>query len=151
MHSNLLSLAPRLARVLALATLVVSLGGCAAQRQFDVTGVVKYNGTPLAKPNGQIVFVGPNGAQVAAPIGQDGTYKAVKVTAGLNKVAVYYPNPAFTKPARPKGAPTPGERPPVAPLYLTPEGYSSTDTSNLSVQVDKGTTFNVDMTGPPIP
>jgi len=147
MYRNLLLMA----RVLSLAALVLCLGGCGGKPQFEVTGMVKYNGAPLAKPNGQIVFLGPDGAQVPAPIGQDGTYKAVKVSGGPNRVVVTYPNPAFKKAARPKGAPDPKGRPDTSPLYLTPEKYASADTSELSVDVKKGTTFNVDMTGPPIP
>src|SRR6516165_4414451 len=90
------------AGALAIAALALSLGGCKVKRQYDVTGQVKYNGATLAKPNGQIVFLGPDGRQVVASINEDGTYKAEKVTAGLNKVAVYYPNPNFKRAARPK-------------------------------------------------
>jgi len=140
-----------LVRAVAIAALAVGLGGCGGKSQFDVTGKVKYNGAPLAKPNGQIVFVGPDGAQVAAPIGPDGTYKATKVSAGLNRVAVYYPNPAFKKASRPKGAPNPGERPATTSPFLTPEKYAATDTSGLSTPVAKGTVYDADMTGPPIP
>jgi len=147
MHRNLLLLA----RGLALAALAISLGGCGGKPQFDVTGKVQYNGAPLAKPKGQIVFVGPDGAQVAAPIGLDGTYKATNVPAGLNRVAISYPNPAFTKPSRPKGLPGPNDRPVTSPLFLTPEKYAAVETSELSVEVKKGTVFNPEMTGPEIP
>jgi hypothetical protein len=142
-----------LARGLALAALVLCLGGCGTH-QFDMTGQVKYNGAVLAKPDGQIVFIGPDGSQVGAPIGLDGTYTAVKVTAGLNRVAVYYPNPAFVKKAkraRPvQGAPPPPTNQPLPAMFLTPESYASPDTSQLSIQVDQDTAFNVDLTGPPI-
>jgi hypothetical protein len=134
----------------ATAALALSLGGC-GKRQFAVTGKVTYNGKALAKPNGQIVFVGPDGHQAAAAIGEDGTYTATKVRPGLNQVAIYYPNPGYKRPSRPKGKPEPGERPAMAPLYLTPEPYASPDTSNLKVEVGKGTVFDVDMKGPEIP
>jgi len=147
MHRKLLLLARGLALAV-FATLAMSLAGC-GPTQTDVTGKVTYNGAPLAKPNGQIVFANSEGAQVGAPINEDGTYKAIKVTAGLNRVAVYYPNPAFKVVARPKGVPK--ERPTIAPMYLTPEKYSTVETSDLSVTVEKGTVFNVDMTGPAIP
>jgi hypothetical protein len=149
MHRNFFLLA----RGLATAALAVSLGGCGGKLQFDVTGQVKYNGAALAKPDGLIVFVGPDGSQVAAPIGPDGTYTATKVTAGLNRVAVYYSNPAFksAKPSRPKGAPTEMNRPTIPSTFLTPESYASPDTSKLSIQVEKGTVFNVDVTVPAIP
>jgi hypothetical protein len=142
-----------LARGLVLAALALSLGGC-GKRQYDVTGLVKYNGAPLAKPNGQIVFVGPDGSQAAAPIGPDGSYTASRVTAGMNRVAVYYSNPAFasTKQSRPRrGEAPPGEMPARPPAFLTPEHYASPDTSKLETKVEKGAVFNVDLTGPPIP
>jgi hypothetical protein len=146
MHRTLLLLA----RGLALGALAMSLGGCGGPRQLDVTGKVTYNGVPLAKPNGKIAFISPEGVQVGASINEDGTYTATKVTAGPNRVAVYYPNPAFHVASRPKGLPTAKDRPALIPMYLTPEKYSNVETSELSVTVDKGTVFNVDMTGPPI-
>jgi hypothetical protein len=140
-----------LARGLALAALALSLGGC-GKRQYDVTGKVTYNGAVLAKPNGQIVFVGPDGSQVAAEIGLDGTYKATKVTAGLNRVAVYYRNPSFKKMARPKGRVDPSKRPPTNnPQYLIPEAYASHETSKIEVEVTGVTDVNINLKGPEIP
>ena len=139
-----------LARGFAIAALAVGLGGCGAP-QFAVTGKVKYNGAPLAKPNGQIVFVGHDGTQVAASIGLDGTYKAAKVPAGLNRVAVYYPNPSFTKAARPKGPPTLKNRPTASSPFLTPDTYADVETSKLAIKVDKNVDFDADLTGPKIP
>lgn len=140
-----------LANGLALAALAMCLGGCGGGPvKVDVTGKVTYNGAPLAKPKGQIVFFGPEGGQVGASIGEDGTYTATKVTTGLNRVAVYYPNPEFKVVARPKHAVTQADRPVILPMFLTPKKYSDIETSELSVTVDKGTVFNVDMTGPPI-
>jgi hypothetical protein len=146
MHRNILLLA----RGLAIAALAMCLGGC-GKHQFEVTGKVTYNGAPLTKPNGQIVFVGPDGSQVAVPIGQDGAYKATKVTAGLNRVAIYYPNPDYKKSARSKGKPDPKSRPADSPMYLTPESYATPDTSQLQVEVAKATVSDFDMKGPPIP
>ncbi len=136
---------------LALAALATGLGGCDGKPKFVVTGAVTYNGATLDKPDGQIVFVGPDGTQVAAPIGQDGTYKAVDVPIGLNRVAVTYKNPAFAPVARPKGVPGPKDRPVPSSPSLIPEKYTSTETSKLSVEVKEGTVFNVEMTGPRIP
>jgi hypothetical protein len=131
---------------LAFVMLAVGVCGCGPQ-QFDTTGQVKYNKEVLAKPDGQIVFMAPDGSQVSAPIGLDGSYTA-KVTAGPNRVAVYYRNPAFKKPSRPKG---PDPKPPTpSPAFLTPEKYADVATSALSVEVKEGTVFNVEMTGPPI-
>jgi hypothetical protein len=127
----------------------MSLGGCGGKPTFDVTGKVTYNGKPLAKPNGKIVFVGPGGEQAAADIGQDGSYSASKVAAGQNKVAVFYSNPNFQKPTRPPpGSKTP---PKSSPAYLTPEDYASPETSKLTVEVKQGTTYNPELSGPAIP
>ena len=140
-----------LANGLALAALAMCLGGCGGGPvKVEVTGKVTYNGAPLAKPNGQIVFFSPDGGQVGATIGEDGTYTATKVTTGPNKVAVYYPNPDFKVVARPKHAPAAGDRPTILPQFLTPKKYSDIETSELSVTVEKGKVFNVEMTGPPI-
>lgn len=135
------------------AVLAVGMGGCGGPSQFDVSGQVKYNGVPLDKPDGKLVFVGPNGSQVAASIDRDGTYRASKVPAGLNRIAVYYPNPQSQHgkhlPSRSKK----GEPPPLpsaASPFLTPLRYASESTSDLSVQVGEGTVFNIDLTGPPI-
>lgn len=134
----------RLALVLALAC----AGGCGS-RQFDVSGKVTYNGSVFDKPDGQIIFVGPRGEQVAATINPDGTYRAAGVPAGTNRVAVYYPNPKTRGERIAKLKP--GQMPPAtAALYLTPAKYASPDTSELSVEVDKETAFDVNMSGPPI-
>jgi hypothetical protein len=145
MHRKLMLLA----RGFALAALAIGLGGC-GKPQFAVSGKVKYNGAPLAKPNGQIVFVGPEGTQVAAPIELDGTYKAAKVPAGLNRVAVYYPNPSFTKAVRPKGPPTLKDRPTTSSPYLTPDIYADVETSKLAIKVEKNTDYDAELTGPKI-
>ncbi len=140
-----------LARGLALAALALSLGGC-GKRQYDVTGKVTYNGAVLAKPNGKIVFVGPDGSQIEADIASDGTYKASKVTAGLNRVAVYYPNPSFKRMSRPKGKVDPSQRPPSNNnQYLTPEDFASPETSRFQVEVKDETVYEVNLKGPEIP
>lgn len=151
MHCKHLLLTRGLSLVV-LAASAVSLIGCSGGPTLvDVTGKVTYNGAPLAKPDGKIFFVGPGDSQVAAVINEDGTYKASKVTSGLNQVAVYYKNPDFKVAARPKGPPSEGHRPVLVPMYLTPEKYADVRTSELSVQVDKDMVFDVDMKGPPIP
>ncbi len=130
-----------------LAFLAVAASGCSGRR-FDVAGQVKYNGSPLGQPGGQVVFVGPNGSQVAASVEPDGLYRASGVPAGLNRVAVYWPNPE----ARTAGKPRKGEplKPAPAP-FLTPARYASAETSELSVQVGEGTVFDIDLSGPPLP
>jgi len=133
---------------LGLAALALGAGGC-GQRQYDVTGKVTYNGATLDKPNGVVVFVGPAGEQVVATIESDGTYHASKVSGGVNRLAAYWPNPKATQGK--KGKLRPGEIPPPSPpLFLTPEKYSSPDTSGLSVTVEKEMVFDVELVGPPI-
>jgi len=120
--------------------------GC-GPRLVDVSGRVTYNGEPLHKEGGQIIFVGPQGRQVPAPIAENGAYQANGVVAGHNKVVVYYPNTAV-----PIGKPLPGRLRPgsvLSPL-LTPAKYANADTSGLTVEADTGTVFNVEMKGPDI-
>ncbi|MBA4189137.1 MAG: hypothetical protein C0467_14155 [Planctomycetaceae bacterium] len=131
--------------------------GCAPGKG-EITGKVTYNGTPLKKPDGHIVFVSPDGVQVVAPIAEDGTYRATGVVKGQNKVAVYYSNPKFPtlattskKVPSAKESPTGTPLPPVdIPPYLTPAKYASEGTSGFAVSVGATTEFNADMTGPPI-
>src|SRR5579871_3018109 len=92
----------------AAAALAVLAAGCGGPKQFDVTGKVTYNGSPLTAPGGQIIFIGPKGEQAAAEIGPDGTYRVAGVWAGPNKVAVYYTNPALTA-RKNKPRPRPGD------------------------------------------
>ena len=122
--------------------------GCGSPA-FDVTGTVTYNGAALDKPDGQIVFLGPHGEQIAAPIDPDGTYRARGVPSGANRVAVYYPNPKakMDKASKLK----PGEMPRAIPKYLTPEKYASAETSDLAVTVEKPTVYTAELTGPKIP
>ena len=137
---------------LAFAGLALGAAGCDAPK-YDVTGKVTYNGAPLNKPQGHVVFVGPKGEQIDAPINPDGTYKAMQVTKGPNKVAVYYINPELAKSgklARGKaGEPPPGAKSVTA--FLTPEKYASPDTSELETTVDKPTVFDIPLTGPEVP
>lgn len=138
---------------LAAFTLSFSSLGCSPAKG-EVSGKVTYNGAPLDKPGGNIVFVSAGGLQIVAPIAADGTYKATDVPRGDMKIAVYYPNPKFQDAAKkPRRLPSPNEPPPVLdviPPYLTPIKYASTDTSGLAVKVEASTPFNVDLTGPPI-
>jgi len=69
---------------------------------------------------------------------------------------VYYPNPKFQelvkKPRKlpsPNDPVVPSQMPEVKP-FLTPDKYASTDTSGFAVSVSGNTTFNADLTGPPI-
>lgn len=133
---------------LAFATCVVGVSGCGSRR-FDVTGKVTYNGASLDKPDGHVVFLGPHGEQVTTAIGSDGTYQAIGVASGLNRVAVYYVSPKAKK--EKAGKLKPGEQPPPAEaLYLTPAKYASPETSELSVTVDKECVYDIPLVGPTI-
>jgi len=72
------------------------------------------------------------------------------------ELLVYYPNPKFQelvkKPRKlpsPNDPVVPSQMPEVKP-FLTPDKYASTDTSGFAVSVSGNTTFNADLTGPPI-
>jgi hypothetical protein len=132
--------------------LVLGLAAGCAERRSNVSGQVTYNGAPLNKAGGRIVFVGPNGAQVAAEIGGDGNYQAFSVPAGANRVAIYYLDPEVRAARRFPGKG--GEnRPPASTVVpvLTPRHYASVDTSNLSVEIKEDTVFNADLVGPKFP
>jgi hypothetical protein len=134
---------------LGLVATILGASGCGPS-QFDVTGTVKYNGAPLQKPNGQIVFVGPTGVQVPADIDPDGTYRASRVSAGPNRVVVYYVNPKARK--KPDHKLRPGEQPPpFEPPYLTPGKYADPASSGFSVEVRSGAVFDAELQGPKIP
>lgn len=125
--------------------------GCGGDPTAEVSGTVKYNGAPLAKDGGQIVFVGPNRAQVVAPIDQSGNYRATNVLLGVNQVAVFYANPNAKA-----GRRMPEKGKPLAPVasvspFLTPTKYAGIDTSELKCDVKGQAVFNVDLKGPAIP
>lgn len=123
------------------------LTGC-AERRATVSGKVTYNGVVLAKPNGKIIFVSKSGVQVPVSIQSDGTYSAPDVVVGENRVVVYYATDTKGVGKRlPKGenAPMPADP------FLTPQKYSSVDTSGLSVNVTDKTEYNPKLEGPPIP
>jgi hypothetical protein len=130
------------------------LCGCGEQLT-EVKGKVAYNGSPLAKPGGQIVFVAANGKQAVGSISEDGTYLVSKVLVGPNRVAVSYPNAqakSWAGKRFPEKGKPPSPPPPVtAPSpFLTPLKYASVDSSELKLDVAPGATFNVEMTGPAI-
>lgn len=130
-----------------------TLSGC-GDGLTDVTGQVNYNGKPLDKDTGMIVFFGPNGAkQVTAKIGKDGQYRAVGITPGENRVAIAYSRPIKLAKGGTR-APKFGEALPESQsdsLYLTPEIYASPETSELKVIVESNTVYNPKLVGPDIP
>ena len=126
--------------------------GCGGSSRHDVTGKVTYNGVSLDSPGGKIVFVGPRETQVVAEINPDGSYRALQIPAGLNRIAVYYPNPEYQVSKRLRLRPKEGEETAhsaLQPPFLTPSRYASVNTSGLSVDVKKGTVFDAILTAPP--
>jgi hypothetical protein len=119
--------------------------GCGPNvKLVEVTGKVTYNGNPPNDEGCNIVFLGPNGKQVTAPIAPSGEYKATGVVAGANKVAIYYRNPAATQTR------DPGEKAPPSTSLLRnlPSIYADVKTSELKVEVDTGAVYNVELKGP---
>jgi hypothetical protein len=125
------------------AVAVFCAAGC-GPKVADVRGTVTYNGKPLNEKGCNIVFLGATGQSVVAPVAENGEYKAIGVLAGANKVAVYYHNPEAAIP-RERGVKAP---PSNSPLRNLPRKYADVKTSELAVDVDTGTVFNVDMNGP---
>lgn len=134
--------------VLAFAAIALGASGCGS-RSYPVSGKVTYNGSVYDKVEGTIIFIGPKGEQLETRIETDGTYSLPLVPEGLNRVAVYYNNPRLQseKPGKPKGGAKPKANPPA---FLTPAQYASPDTSGFSIEVDKETVYNINMTGLPI-
>jgi hypothetical protein len=125
-----------------------ALAGCGGPVRTDVTGRVTYNGKPLDKPYGAIVFVAPDGRRVTAQIDVDGTYVAPGVSIGENRVSV-----AYDRPPPPPGKRAPDTKGPGSSKtspFITPDAYADPETSKLSVKVEKGTVYNPELTGPAI-
>src|SRR5215471_3944532 len=119
--------------------------GCGPRaRLVTVTGKVTYNGNPLNEEGCNIVFLGPDGKQVSAPVAPSGEYTASGVVAGPNKVAVYYRNPEAAKTRDPAEKPVLNE----SLLRNLPPDYADVNKSQLTVEADTGKVFDVDMKGP---
>jgi hypothetical protein len=118
--------------------------GCARAKLVDVSGKVTYNRMPLNDEGCNILFLGPNGKSVSAAVAPAGDYKASGVVTGVNQVAIYFRNPEAAKSHDP-GEKTPPSGSPLRYLLLK---YADVKTSGLTVDVDTGTVFNVDMKGP---
>ena len=137
----------RIVVVIFVASFVIGVAGC-GEKKVNVKGRVTYNGAALAKPGGQIIFVSPGGNQAVASIEQDGTYRAVGVSAGANQVAVYYPNSDFKGGKRLPGKKK-GEDPAavLVPAFLTPDKYASVETSGLTHQAVGEAVFDAPLVG----
>jgi hypothetical protein len=145
MHANVY----RIATGLVIAALLAGAGIYLWKGRHTVSGHVTYNGAPLDKAGGTVVFVAPDGTQTPASISADGSYRASNVPSGLNRIAVYYPDLAVQ--SMKKRRPPPGELPPVRSPFLTPLRYAAVETSELEVDVGNDMVFNIELIGPPIP
>jgi hypothetical protein len=119
----------------------LALTGCMGGKG-NVTGEVKYNGTPL--PSGQITFIGQSGEKVVVP-GEikDGKYSLANVPAGPVAITVH-----TVPPTRPGRRPD-GTTPPAAPagaFVKIPSKYAKPSTSGLTFEVKRGeNTKNIDL------
>lgn len=149
------------------ASFLCGLTGC-SQSAGDVTGVVTYNGKPLA--TGNVCFVGPDGIPRTGLIGPTGSYSVSGVGVGTAKVTVSSPNPNAQASERggggrkaPEGRgsgakggrenpkleqpePSPADAALAKQWVAIPELYSDPMKSNLSTLVKSGSnTYNIEL------
>jgi hypothetical protein len=111
----------------------VSLAGCGGT--CEVSGVVKYKGTPLA--GGSIAFWDAGKHSWSGTINPDGTYSVPKVPPGNFKVAVT-PLVAVILPGEGKAAHKP---------MTIPSKYNDPEKSNLTVDIRSSKqTYDLDLT-----
>jgi hypothetical protein len=115
--------------------------GCSNAPGAEVTGLVRFQGTPLS--GGRITFYHPNkpGRNVSANIQPDGSYRIREVPPGRVKVTV------VALPARKK---VPGANPRLGPKSppppLIPLKYTDPDTTDLVCSVSGShQTFDIDL------
>jgi hypothetical protein len=72
---------------------LVDLTGCGGPVKTDVSGTIRVYGQPPKHTGIQVIFVHPDGALVAAPVAEDGTYKAEGVPSGEVRVCFAYITP----------------------------------------------------------
>jgi hypothetical protein len=80
-------------RLLAALCFAVGAAGCGEGGRADVAGTIKLHGQPPKFTGIEVMFTHPNGAQVSAPVHEDGTYKAEGVPAGEVMVCFVYITP----------------------------------------------------------
>jgi hypothetical protein len=123
--------------------------GC-GPKLCEVTGKVTYNKEAFNEEGFKIVFLAPQGQQVAAPIAPNGEYKAIGVVAGENKVAIFHttPAPADVGPRRRGPGARAGNSSPLQGFLMK---YADVNTSGLKTNVDTGTVYSPDLEGEPLP
>jgi hypothetical protein len=124
--------------------LSLACAGCGDKgNAYFVTGKVTYNGQPVA---GEVVFVGPAGAQAGSPIADDGTYKIQSPPKGEVTVLVRAPAGAATSApaARKRTDPPPFSG--TAPKGVAPPAKYAQGKTGLSFNVTGGEqTYDIDL------
>lgn len=154
-------------RFVPLAVLLAALAGCGgSSAKTDVTGTIKLKGQPPKFTGLQVIFLHPDGTQVAAPVNEDGTYKAEGVPSGEVRVCFAYitPDAAQMGAEFKAGAPRmkkPGEKPdapkPKAPgtpgpaTSPIPQKLRDHTTSGLTLKVESGKSNTFDYDIPAMP
>jgi hypothetical protein len=127
-----------------LAVATLACGGCSAP-QADVTGVVTFEGRPLAI--GGVMAVGVDGVPHYGAIGKDGRYALGGLPVGGAVWAVTSPDPDAPVVERPRDSDPPP--PPAAhgEWFPIPDRYSATSLSGLENELVAGAnTFDIRLT-----
>ena len=146
-----------------LVVLLGALAGCGGSAEkTDVTGTIKLKGQAPKFTGLQVIFLHPDGTQVAASVNEDGTYRAEGVPGGEVKVCFAYITPEAAQMGAEfkAGAPRlkkPGDKPeapkvkaPGTPGPATspiPQNLRDHTTSGLTLKVESGksNTFDYDI------
>jgi hypothetical protein len=143
--------------------MLAALTGCGERGKADVTGTIKLRGQAPKFAGLQVVFLHAGGAQVAAPVNKDGSFKAEGVPAGEVKVCFAYIPPAVSQQGAefqanrgrkplPSDAGVKSKAPPVVSAAPTPnplpQSLRDTSTSKLTLTVASGkpSVFDYDIT-----
>jgi hypothetical protein len=132
----------RLARPAVLGVLVLSLG-CSRLQTTSVSGVVRFQGQPLA--GGTVTFVDTDNQKRHSAIGKDGRYRVEGPAPGTARIVVVsHPRvPEGFNPARPG---QPGGKAAEEKRDNVPKRYADVETSGLSVVVSGGKqTHDIDL------
>jgi hypothetical protein len=141
---------------------LVGSSGCGSSVPTDVSGTIKLRGQAPNFTGIQVVFMRPDGNQVAAPVSENGSYKASGVPSGEVKVCFAYITPEAAQAGaefkasgggrlkKPGDSEAPKVKAPGTPGPATnpiPMNLRDTSTSNLTFKVEAGkpNTFDFDI------
>jgi len=119
----------------------ITLWGCGPGEKFaEVTGVVKYKGTPLTA--GRVAFMGADNSVGASDIQADGTYTIARIAPGMAKIGVTPPPAPIVNPQMKGKGGVPGREDdvknftaPTASKVKLPAAAGDPDKSGLSYTV----------------